>query len=82
MTKEENKKFYELFPEVDVCPTCGGKGSCIDLKELSEFANYVQDGRLNWCLHAISPTFKYHCSTCNKNWVRSRFGQGEEKCIV
>ena len=51
MTTEENKKFYELFPEVDICPSCGGKSPCIELKELSEFANYVQNGRLSWCLH-------------------------------
>ena len=82
MTAEENKKFYELFPEVDVCPFCGGKSPCIELKELTEFVDYVQDVRLDWCLRAISPTFKYQCNTCNKNWVRSRFGQGEEKCIV
>ena len=25
MTTEENKKFYELFPEIDICPNCGGK---------------------------------------------------------
>ena len=44
MTTEENKKFYELFPEIDICPSCGGKSPCIELKELSEFANYVQVG--------------------------------------
>lgn len=82
MTTEENKKFYELFPETDICPACGGKGNCADLKELSEFANYVQDDRLNWCLHAISPTFKYRCKVCGNTWVRSRFGQGERPTLV
>lgn len=82
MTTEENKKFYELFPEVDICPSCGGKSPCIELKELSEFANYVQDGRLSWCLHAISPTFKYQCKVCGKKWIRSRFGQGERLALV
>ena len=81
MNDIENKKFYELFPEVDICPICGGKSPCIELKELSEFANYVQDGRLNWYLHAISPTFKYTCKDCGKTFVRSRFGQGDGREI-
>ena len=74
MTTEENKKLYELFPEVDICPNCGGKSPCIDLQELSEFANYVQDGCLSWCLHAISPVFKYTCQDCGKTFIRSRLG--------
>lgn len=77
MTKEENKKFYKLFPEVDICPVCGGQSPCIELTELSEFADYIQDGRLEWCLHAISSTFKYTCKDCGKTFVRSRFGQGD-----
>ena len=76
MTIEENKKFYEIFPEIDICLSCGGKSPCIELKELSEFANYIQDGRLSWCLHAISPTFKYTCKDYGKTFIRSRFCQG------
>ena len=77
MTTKENKKFYELFPEVDICPNCGGKSPCIELKELSEFANYIQDGRLSWCLHAISPVFKYTCQDCGKIFIKSRSRQEE-----
>jgi DNA-directed RNA polymerase subunit RPC12/RpoP len=79
MTKEESKKFYELFPEVDVCPVCGGRSPCVELNTLSEFADWVKDGRLGWTLHAISPTFKYNCSSCGKTFVRSRFGEGDER---
>ena len=79
MTVEESKKFYELFPEVDVCPVCGGSSPCIELTELSEFADYIQDGRLNWCLLAFSPIFKYVCKNCGKTFIRSRHGQGDER---
>ena len=76
MTTEENKNFTSYFQKLIFVQAVVEKSPCIELKELSEFANYVQDGCLSWCLHAISPTFKYTCKDCDKTFIRSRFGQG------
>lgn len=76
MNVEEIEIFNKLYPEEDECPNCKKQCKCADLKERSEFIDYVKDGRLNWTLHALSPTFTYRCE-CGKNWVRSRFGRGD-----
>ena len=52
MTTEENKKFYELFPETDICPACGGKGNCDDAEGQDGGAHIGDHAECFLCQHA------------------------------
>ena len=79
MTAEEKDKYRNLFPKTDTCPDCNDTGNCVAPNEIDDFEDYVKDGRLEWCLHAISPSFDYKCTNCGKTWVRTRHGQGDSR---
>ena len=73
--------FKEKFPPVDSCPHCKTLSPMNedDEKSREELFEKIGDGRLQWWLHAVSPTFSYTCKKCGKKWVRSRFGQGDRR---